>query len=153
MAIRLGDLLVDRGILTDAQRIEILEEQRTTSRPFGELAERLFDVSESVIEEAWAEQYAGLAERVDPRVEPIDPDVIKLVDRRQAWQFGVLPLKRDGDEVIVCTTTTNLPRALRFVGWRIPRMCVFQIATAEQLAQALQVHYPLAGMGVHALAE
>lgn len=151
MAIRLGDLLVSKGVLTDAQRIEILEEQRTTHRPFGELAERLYGISEGVIEQAWAEQYSDLAERVDPRGFEVTSEVLTLVDRRQAWQFGVLPLRYDDDEVVICTTRDNLPRALRFVGWRISRMCYFEIADPEHLAAALEKHYPMAGMGTKAL--
>lgn len=143
MAIRLGDLLVAKGILTEAQRVEILEEQRTTPRPFGELAERLFGVSESAVEQAWAEQYAQMAEGIDPRAATVDPDVLGLIERRQAWQFRVLPIRVDGDEIVVCTTADNLPRALRFIGWRVSRPCYFQIADADALDEALQQHYPM----------
>lgn len=152
MAIRLGDLLVSKGILTEPQRIEILEEQRTTSRPFGELAERLFGIHETVIEQAWAEQYAMLAQPVDPRSVTIDPAALALVKRRQAWQFGVLPLRFDDEEVVICTTAENLPRALRFVGWRIRPACYFEIAGPEALGQALERHYPMAGMSAKAFA-
>ena len=146
MTIRLGDLLVKRGAISTAQRDAILDYQRLTGRPFGELAEKLFAVREGDIEQAWAEQYAGLARVVDPRAENIDPEVLPLIDRRQAWQFRMLPLRFDGQELMVCTTERHLVRALRFAGWKIRAQCYFVIAESQALGEALTRYYPMAGM-------
>jgi hypothetical protein len=146
MAVRLGDLLVKRGVLTEEQRQRIVQEQERSRRPFGELAETLFGVSESAVESAWAEQYAGIADRVDPRTTPIERDVLGLVNRRQAWQFRVMPLRMEGDELVLCTTQEHLARALRFSGWRLGHRCYFVIAAARALGEALAEHYPMAGM-------
>lgn len=146
MHVRLGDLLVERGVLTGAQRDEVLEVQRRCGRPFGELAERLFEVSPAAIESAWANQYARLAPRVDPRECVIPAEVAGLVDRRQAWQFKVLPLGFEEGELLVCTCESGLARALRFCGWRLGHRCVFSIAEPEALGQALMRVYPLGGM-------
>ena len=43
--LKLGDLLVQQGVLTVAQRDQVLEAQRLRRRPFGVLAEDLFGVS------------------------------------------------------------------------------------------------------------
>ncbi len=146
MTLRLGDLLVRRGILTESQRDSVLESQKLTGRPFGELAERLFGVAESSVEQAWAEQYAMIARRIDPRTERIDPDVLTLIDRRQAWQFRVLPVRIDADEVMVCTTQEHLVRALKFAGWKIQAPCYFVLAESLALGEALVRHYPMGGM-------
>jgi hypothetical protein len=143
---RLGDLLVRRGLLSEGQRESVLEHQRLTGRPFGELAERLFGLHQSAVEEAWAEQYAGIARRVDPRREEVDAEVLGLVDRRQAWQFRVLPLRLELDELLVCTTREHLPRALKFAGWRIQAACFFVLSDALALGEALMRHYPMDGM-------
>ena len=145
MAMRLGDLLVRQGVLTEGQRDQILEFQRTHRRPFGELAETLFGVAPEAVEQAWAMQYAMLAESIDPRVEPVRADALALVSRRQAWQFKVLPLGQAGGEVRVCTTREHLARALRFVGWRVCAPCHFVLAEADHLGEALMSHYPITG--------
>jgi hypothetical protein len=144
-SLRLGDLLVARGVLEEAQRDEILAEQSLSGRPFGALAERMFGVSPRDIEQAWAEQYSSLAPTADLDAEEPEPYALSLIERRQAWQFRVLPLRFDGDELLVCTTRENLPRALRFTGWSIGHRCVFVITSAEQLDAALERHYSMGG--------
>lgn len=151
MAARLGDLLVNHGVLTREQRDEILRVQTQTGRPFGALAESLFGVAPEAVERAWAEQFEALAEWIDPRTAFVDPAALALVTRRQAWQFGVLPLHFEGPDLALCTTPTHLIRALRFCGWRIGKPCSISLTEPEALSEALQRHYPLAGMGVDAL--
>lgn len=143
MAIRLGDLLVRNGVLTTEQREAVLQKQQLTGRPFGELAERMFGVSQSAVERAWAEQYATIAERIDPRRERIDDRVLALLERRQAWQFSLLPLRFEKEELIVCTTEEQLVRAMRFTGWRIKWPCYFVLADTAALSKALMRHYPM----------
>lgn len=153
MAMRLGDLLVRQGVLTETQRDEIVNFQRTHKRPFGELAETLFGVAPEAVEQAWALQYAMLAESVDPRRAEVGAEALDLVSRRQAWQFKVLPLGVSAGEVRVCTTQEHLARALRFVGWRVCAPCHFVLAQAEHLGEALMRHYPITGFSadlVHA---
>lgn len=144
--LRLGDVLVRRGVITDAQRNAALRQQRATGRPFGEIVEELFGVEQAAIEAAWAEQYATITRTVDPRREKAEPDALRLIERRQAWQFRVLPLRMDGDELVVCTTADNLVRALKFTGWRLGLPCYFVLSDAMALGEALMKHYPLPGM-------
>ncbi len=146
MPVRLGDLLVERGVLTEEQRAEILRRQRTDPRPFGALAERLFGVKPEAVEQAWAEQFEGLTPRVDPRRERVDAGVLGLIDRRQAWQFRVLPLRYDDGDLVMCTTREHLVRALKFTGWRLARPCHFVLADPVALGEALMRHYHLEGM-------
>jgi hypothetical protein len=146
MSIRLGDLLVRKGVLTDPQRQSALEYQRLTGRPFGEIVERLYKVSPAAVEDAWSIQYAALAPHVDPRAEEIDAEVLPLIDRRQAWQFRMLPLRYDAHELMVCTTREHLVRAMKFTGWKLTDLCYFVLAQPLALGDALVAHYPMAGM-------
>jgi hypothetical protein len=145
MAMRLGDLLVRQGVLTEAQRDDILRFQETHQRPFGELAETLFGVEPGAVEQAWATQYAMLAGSIDPREVEVSTEALEVVNRRQAWQFKILPIARRGHEVQICTTQEHLARALRFVGWRVCTPCHFVLADAEHLGAALMKHYPITG--------
>ena len=143
---RIGDILVERGLISDEQREQILEAQRTDSSPFGKLAEMMFGVAPEAVEEAWADQYEAIAEHVDPRqYRPVD-ELLRVIDRRQAWQFGLLPIRREPHEVTICTTRGHLIRAVRYVGWKFAQPCVLVLAEPGHLGVALQRNYPLEGM-------
>jgi len=146
MGLRLGEILVQRGVLTHAQRDDLLERQGITGRPLGVLAETIYGIRPGVIEQAWAEQYASMAEKIDPVRAAVVPEVRRLIDRRQAWQFKVLPIERRDGELVVCTSRQHLARALRFTGWRLGECCTFVIADPDRLGQALMRFYPIHGM-------
>ncbi len=140
---RLGEILVNRGILTPDQVEMILDEQAETCRPLGLLAEERFGVPREAVEEAWVAQYEMLALQVDPAKEEVDPKVLDLVTRRQAWQFQVLPLRWDGFEVMTATTPTHLARAVRFATACVGAPCYFVLADPHQLHEAIDRHYPM----------
>ncbi|MHC4776092.1 MAG: hypothetical protein ACYTBR_12625 [Planctomycetota bacterium] len=108
--LRLGQLLVESGVLTGQQVDHIVSVQEKSGEPFGLLAERLCGVDPQKIEEAWAKQYAGLTRTVDPDVEVYDNEASGLVTRRQAWQFRILPLRFEGRELLIATTQQHLRR-------------------------------------------
>lgn len=145
MESRLGDVLVNRGVLNAGQVDRVLVEQGRTGEPFGVLCERLYDVDPRDVEMAWGEQYARLTLRVDPCTEVFDPAALGLIDRRQAWQFGCLPVRWDGAEVMVATCEDNLVRAHRFCTRSIPHTVFLVLCEAEDLVQALHRWYPLPG--------
>jgi hypothetical protein len=144
--IRLGELLTQLGVLNATQVDRILSAQRETGEPFGVLCERLAGVDPVVVEEAWATQYAGLTRHIDPTIETVDPSAIELVTRRQAWQFRVLPVRFDDQELMLATTRKHLRRALRFAT-TVLAVPVFPVmADPSLLGKALCRHYPLPGM-------
>jgi len=151
MATRLGQVLVERGVLTAEQVEAVLTAQEASRRPFGALAEELFDLPPEVVEQAWASQYEQIAERVDPASENLDQDVLDLVDRRQAWQFRIMPLRREGGELRVATTRLHLPRAMRFALRHFGQACYFVLTSPEELASALMEHFPMPGMTAEAV--
>lgn len=142
---RIGEILVRRGVITPIQCSRILDEQSRCHRPFGELAEVMFNVSTRDLESAWAEQYESLAHKIDPMVERIDPAVLMNITRRQAWQFRLIPMRYDGSELMVCTCREHLPRALRFAYQHFGAGCYFVLADKHHLADALNKHYPMDG--------
>ena len=144
--VRLGTILVHRGLLREADVDRVLETQRRTGQPFGLLCEQLFGLAPETIESAWAQQYASLVESVDPEASPPHPDALAMVSRRQAWQFQVLPLTWDGAELEVATTPRNLCRALRFASKVMHTPVHFVMTSDERLGRALATHYPLPGM-------
>ena len=55
--IRIGEILIEQGILSEQQVLEIVQAQKQRHEPFGVLAEKMFDVTVQSIENAWIEQY------------------------------------------------------------------------------------------------
>ncbi len=143
---RIGELLVRSGVLTQQQVQLLLEYQQKTSRPLGWLAERHFGIDPTVIEEAWAQQYAGFTRAIDPEFEIYADDAAQLVTRRQAWQFCVLPIRFDDGELLVATTQHHLRRALGFATNVIGVPVFFVLAEPLALGRALCKRYPLPGL-------
>ena len=137
----MGQILVDRGILTDTQRDEVLHAQRGTNRPFGELAESLCGVSQREIETVWAEQYGEIAEWLDPSEIEIPEHVLCVLSGRQAAQFAMIPVRYAGRSLVLCTTRDHLPRALRFASSTFGAECTLSLCEPDQLAAALRRHY------------
>jgi hypothetical protein len=145
MAVRLGDVLVSLGALVEWQRDTIAAAQARTGRPFGVLAEEMFGVSPQAVERAWAVQYAQMAGRVDLETEPADEEVLPLIERRQAWQFQIVPLRMERGSLIAATSVDHLAKAMRFAGWALGGEVAFVLADQDQLVAKLAGAYPLPG--------
>lgn len=146
MALRLGDLLVQYGVLSSEQRDSVVAEQQSNPRPFGLLAEELFGVDPTVIEHAWAEQFAMISPRLDPCTIEFDTELHSVITSRQAWQFGFIPVERLVDGIVCVTSIECLARALRFVGWRVDEPCSFVICDHHALEVGLSMIYPMDGV-------
>ena len=142
-AIQIGELLVEQGVLTRKQVDHILQVQKVSHRPFGDLAERLYGVAAEAVEDAWVRQYVHLAGTVDLNEMGFDTNCLRLINRRQAWQFHVLPVARTREALQIATDEENLIRAVNFITRRIGEPACFIIATREQLRDFLMKHYPV----------
>ena len=130
--IQIGELLVEQGVLTEAQVRHILAVQRMSNRPFGDLAERLFGIDPKAVEDAWVEQYIRTAGTVELEEQEIDTDCLRLLNRRQAWQFHLLPLNREDGAVSMATSATDLVRSVNFATRTIDEPVYFLIAERHQ---------------------
>ncbi len=142
--IKIGEILIERGVLSEQQVFEILQAQRSHGVPFGVLAERMFDVTVDTIEEAWVEQYSRLTEPIDLTQVDVDTHVLKLINRRQAWQFECLPLREEpSGELLFAATKNRLARTVAFVSQKLKPVVYFRLAESQQLRRFLQEHYPM----------
>lgn len=141
--IPIGELLVEQGVLSASQVDHILTVQKSSHRPFGDLAERLFGISPQLVEDAWVEQYLRTAEVVDLEEVRFDADCLRTINRRQAWQFHLLPANRDDGTLTAATDAENLVRAVNFTSRRIDEAVYFLIAERSQLRDFLMRHFPV----------
>jgi hypothetical protein len=141
--IQIGQLLVEQGVLTDAQVQHILKVQKVSHRPFGDLAERLYGINPRAVEDAWVEQYIRTVGLVDLDEVEVEKDCLRLLNRRQAWQFSTLPLNRGDDLLSMATSPESLVRSVNFSARKIDEPVHFLIAERQQLREFLMKHYPV----------
>jgi hypothetical protein len=142
--IQIGQLLVEQGALTESQVQHILKVQRLSHRPFGDLAERLYGINPKAIEDAWVEQYIRIAGMVDLDDQQVETEALRTLNRRQAWQFHLLPLNRDEQaDLSMATSAESLVRSVNFSARKLDEPINFLIAERKQLREFLMKHYPV----------
>jgi len=141
--IKIGQLLIEQGALTEAQVRHIIHVQKASHRPFGDLAERLYGISPKLIEDAWVQQYLRTVGVVDLEDHEVETECLRLLSRRQAWQFHMLPLNRDTNSVQVATSAEDLVQSVNIATHRIDEPVSFVIAERKQLREFLMRHYPV----------
>lgn len=145
MVPKLGEFLVKRGAITDAQVRAVLEAQRGTGKPFGLLAEEMFGVDPSTVVAAWTEQYELWTGTVQLDDERPQEAALRTLTSRQAWQFRVLPLSFELRTLRLCTDRASLPRALRFCCHQVGPECYFVLTSAQELDRGLRRYFPMDG--------
>ena len=143
---KLGELMVRQGLLTEDQVEQVLAAQARRTEPFGAICERLFGIAPEVVEGAWVEQYEVLTADLEPDFGAQDPSVLGVVTRRQAWQFRIIPVSWDEGCLVLVTTRDHLARALRFATRSIPFPVYFLLVETGVFAEALNANYAMPGM-------
>ncbi len=141
--IQIGQLLVEQGVLTDKQVQEVLELQKVSHRPFGDIAERLFGIDPQAVEDAWVEQYLRTVGVIDLNDHKIETECLRMLNRRQAWQFHTMPLNREHSSLNVATCADELVRAVTFSPRKFDEPVYCLLAEREQLREFLMKHYPV----------
>ena len=142
--IRIGEILIEQGVLNEQQVFEIVQAQKKLHLPFGVLAERMFEVTVESIENAWIEQYHRFTGTIDLDQQSFDDHALRMINRRQAWQFEILPIGFEpGGELLMAASRRRLARAVTFSTNRIDRVVYFRIAESGQLQNFLQQYYPM----------
>jgi type IV pilus assembly protein PilB len=97
---RLGEVLVTRGVINEAQLDELLAEQAAhlpsdagTRLRLGQLVSNRGYGTEEEVAEALGDLLA--LDVVDLSIEPVDPSVARLIPRAMAERFGLIILARD----------------------------------------------------------
>lgn len=142
--IRIGEILVEQGVLAEQQVFEIIQAQKKLHLPFGVLAERMFDVTLESIENAWIEQYHRFTGTIDLATQTFDDRALRMINRRQAWQFECMPISFEpGGELLMAASRNRLARAVTFATNRLDKVVYFRVAESEQIQQFLKEHYPM----------
>ncbi|THF82190.1 GspE/PulE family protein [Cohnella fermenti] len=96
---KLGDLLIEAGLITEEQLHAVLEEQRMSKGRLGDLLISKSYVSEQQVIETLVRQL-GIP-YVPVHQLQIDPQVIALIPQKLAERQKVLPLSKEGNKLVV----------------------------------------------------
>ncbi len=97
--VRLGDLLLEMGMISQEQLNEVLEEQKQTKEKFGELLIRKKMLTEEQLIEV-LEFQLGI-----PHINlfrfPLDPSIVRLIPEALARRYVALAVKKDKNHLMV----------------------------------------------------
>lgn len=96
---RLGDILVNAGIITREQLERALSEQRRLGGRLGDVITRLFHVPDTAIVLALSEQM-NLPVVPEAQLRP-NPVLAQRFNAQRAWELFALPLSETADAVVV----------------------------------------------------
>ena len=136
---RLGQILIQEGLITREQLAQGLAEQKASKHRLGYVLVKLGLIQELEITKVLARQYRMPA--VDLSRFEVDPKILKLIPNDMAMKSVVLPLKREGRTLTVAMadpTDMGLLEDLKF----ITRYDLFPVIAGEYtLRQLIEKHY------------
>ena len=138
---RLGELLVQRGIITSEQLTQALGEQKVSGRFFGEVLVYRGWATEEEVGQALSEQ-VGLA-YVDFKMHPVDREAAGLVSEELCRTHGAIPLFFMGDQLTVAMTNPLDTRVIDLFQAASGKRVRPVFAAPSAIAQAvMQVYRP-----------
>lgn len=147
----LGQILKARGVIREGQVQEALAEQRKHGGLFGQHLVALHHCANADVAAALAEQ-AGL-EAVDLNQVSPSPGALARVDASMAHAFGVLPIRLDGERLLVALADPLNTAVLEDLRFSTGLEVVGAIAEAELLKAAVLEAYGEEGSLSDAIAE
>lgn len=94
---RLGDLLINAGVITDEQLGQALANQKKTKRRLGDELVQSGIITERQVVDALTMQLG--IDFIDLTTTDIDPSMTKLVPKNLAKRYNVVPVRTRGDEL------------------------------------------------------
>jgi type IV pilus assembly protein PilB len=138
--LRLGDLLVGMGLLSEEHLRNVLAAQRNTKRRMGQLLIDMGVLSEEELLQGLSRQF-GLEVLEPDALDEIEPQILRQVPDTLARSHTVLPLRCEGQKLYVATadplnvvTVNDLQHA---TGLRIR----FRLASSAMIRKAIDRHY------------
>jgi bacteriophage N4 adsorption protein B len=155
---KLGDLLLERRMITTAQLEAALARQKVTGRKLGDLLVEMGVLWEEDLVAALAQQRNVKAIELDPSA--ASQELLSLVPREIAERYRVFPIELKGDILVLATSQEDhaaLRKALftdlmRPVALQMTSTADIQFAIARAYGQAQPAFTPVGGrLGQHLL--
>jgi type IV pilus assembly protein PilB len=138
---RLGEILLDAGLLTEPQLLSALAEQRKWGGKLGHTLVQLGYVNEGAMAHALSHQLDLPTVDLD-EFEPAGP-VEALMRVELAERYGVFPVSYDPvlQTLTVATSDPTNPDAFQELGLQLGRQIRVVVSSASAIERAIQLHY------------
>jgi type IV pilus assembly protein PilB len=136
---RLGQLLLERDIITKEQLARALSEKGDSGERLGNVLLRLGLIAESELVDALSTLFG--TPRVTVPEDGVDPDLVRLVPGATARKYDLFPIRRiNGCLTVAMADPSNL-RALDDVSFATSLRAVPGIAPVSAIRRAIERHY------------
>jgi hypothetical protein len=139
---RIGELLSRMVPLSCHDVEEILQEQSSNRRRFGDIALSWGLCRPEHVWDAWVQQSADGTESVDLEKIGIDAQAAAMLSGEIARQLGVIPVRVASDAVLVATSDTAPEHAAERLAIHLHRRIKFVRASQDQLLRMIELYYP-----------
>jgi type IV pilus assembly protein PilB len=139
---RFGEVLGRFVDLSPHDVSEILEDQSSSRRRFGEIALAFGLCQPQHVWRAWWSQLSGAPERVDLDAIGVDVQCLAHLPRALAVEYNVIPLRAAGDQVVIAAAEGSLMRATEELPRRVKMQLKFVLADNRQIQKAIRTYYP-----------
>ena len=136
---RLGDLLVNEGLITQENLQRALVEQKGSNEKLGSILVRLGLIQEDQLIGFLSRQY-GIPSITLTQLD-IDPEVVKLVPAQIAKKYEVLPVKRTGNALTLAMADPTNVFALDDVAFMTNLQVLPVVASQGAIRQAIERLY------------
>jgi hypothetical protein len=141
---RIGELLSRIIPLSTHDIEEILHEQRSTHRPFGDIALAMGLCQPEDIWQAWSGQLDGpdgTPRRVDLDTIGIDSQAIGFLSADEARRCGAIPVRVFGDELVIAVDEANAEHPRSEIHVRPGLHVKIVLADRAQIDRAIESYY------------
>ena len=128
---RLGDVLIDAGLITEDQLGHALKQQKETKRRLGDEL-----IAEGVITEAGL-----IVEFVDLSAIDLDPELSRVISKNVARQYNVVPVRTSPDEVCLAMSDPLNFMAIEAVKNATRKRVIPMVTTHDSLMRAIMTLY------------
>jgi general secretion pathway protein E/type IV pilus assembly protein PilB len=137
---RIGDRLVERGIITVDQLQVALHEKQRSTKLIGEILVDLGFLTAEVLSDFLSES-TGL-QQFDPKKTMLDPDALELVSKKDAQKYQMLPvsLDRESNRAVMAMVDPYDVVALDRLKQLLPRGCAIQTLLCPPTVMADTIH-------------
>ena len=97
--VRLGDMLIEKGLITQDQLRIALMEQKKQNQPLGKILVKIGFISESMMRDALGDQLGQ--ESIDLTKVVADSTAVKLIPKDHSRRFGILPITYDAEKRVL----------------------------------------------------
>jgi hypothetical protein len=127
--------------LSDHDVSEILEDQAASRRKFGEIALAWGLCQPHHVWLAWCQQLNRLTPEIDLKVLGIDAQAVVHMPQALAKEFGVVPIRSFGDQLVVATCREGLGRASSELPKLLRKDEKLDVATRASIDKAIDDYY------------